>query len=48
MMKVRNKTNKDKKKKRESELESFIFAVMEKSLKQALNAALDDLLKDIK
>ena len=48
MMKVRNKNDKDKKKKRESELESFIFAVMEKSMKQALDAALDDLLKDWK
>ena len=37
-----------KKKKRESELESFIFSVMEKSMKNALDAALNDLLKDWK
>ena len=34
-----------KKKKRESELESFIFSLMEKSMKQALDFALDDILK---
>ena len=36
------------KKKRESELESFIFSLMEKTMKQALDAALDDIFKDWK
>ena len=44
-MKKTNKDDKEKKKKRESELESFIFSVMEKSMKQALDFALDDILK---
>lgn len=35
-----------KKKKKESALESEIFRIMEKSLKSALDAAVDDLLKD--
>ena len=36
----------NKRKKRESELERFIFMTMEKTMKQALDAALDDLLKE--
>ena len=46
-MKVENKKDKDKKRKqRESQLENFIFSMMEKSLKEALDATLDDLFKD--
>ena len=47
-MKKTTKDEKDKKKKRESELQKFIFSVMEKSMKQALDVAIDDLLKDWK
>lgn len=39
------KKKKDKKK-RQNELESMIFQIMEKSLKDALDAALDDLFRD--
>ena len=43
------KESKDqKKKKRQNQLEAFIFSFMEKSMKEALNAAVDDLLKDWK
>ena len=37
-----------KKKKKESQLEREIFMLMEKSMKAALDAAVDDLLKDWK
>ncbi len=37
-----------KKKKQESELEKMIFAIMEKSLKEALNQAMNDIFKDFK
>ena len=47
-MKKTSKDDKDKKKKRQSEFELFIMSVMEKSMKQALDLALDDLLKDWK
>lgn len=48
-MRAKKSDDKDKKKKkRQSELELFIFQLMEKSMKQALNAALDDILKDWK
>ena len=43
----REKKKKDKKK-RESELERMVFQIMEKSIGDALNAALDDLFKDWK
>ena len=36
----------DKKKKKQSVLEKEIFSIMEKSTKTALDAAVDDLLKD--
>ena len=36
----------DKKKKKQSILEKEIFSIMEKSMKIALDAAVDDLLKD--
>lgn len=51
-MKVRqsdwNDRNKDKKKKKKSTLENEVFSVMEKSLKAALDTALDDILKEWK
>ncbi len=37
---------KKEKKKRESELERMVFQIMEKSMKDALDAALDDLFKE--
>ena len=39
---------KDKKKKKQSVLEAQIFSIMEKSLKTALDKALDDMFKDWK
>lgn len=36
----------DKKKKKQSVLEKEIFSIMEESMKTALDAAVDDLLKD--
>ena len=36
----------DKKKKKQSVLEKEIFSIMEKSMKTALDTAVDDLLKD--
>lgn len=43
------KTNsKDKKKKKKSVLETEILHIMEKSLKKALDLALDEILKDFK
>ena len=36
----------DQKKKKQSVLEKEIFSIMEKSMKTALDAAVDDLLKD--
>ena len=44
----RDKEKKKKKKKNKSVLEKEIFSIMEKSLKTALDAALDDILKDWK
>ena len=38
----------DKKKKKQSTLEAEVFSIMEKSLKTALDIALDDILKDWK
>ena len=35
-----------KKKKRQSQLEAFIFHLMEKSMKETLNKVLDDFFKD--
>ena len=40
--------DKDKKKKKQSVLEAEIFSIMEKSLKTALDMALDDIFKDWK
>ena len=38
----------DKKKKKKSTLESEVFSIVEKSLKTAIDKALDDILKDWK
>lgn len=40
--------DKEKKKKKQSTLEAEIFSIMEKSLKSALDMALDDILKEWK
>ena len=40
--------DRDTKKKKKSTLESEVFSIVEKSLKMALDKALDDLLKDWK
>ena len=42
----RDKGDKKKKKKKQSSLEAEIFRIMEKSLKSALDVALDDIFKD--
>ena len=42
------KKDKDKKKKKQSVLETEIFRFMEKSLKSAMEVALDDIFKDWK
>lgn len=49
-MKISNsKDDRDKKKKKkQSTLEAEVFAIMEKSLKSALDVALDDILKEWK
>lgn len=43
-----NQKDKDKKKKKKSVLEAEIMSLMQKSLKAALDAALDDIFKDWK
>ena len=43
-----NQKDKDKKKKKKSVLEAEIMNLMQKSLKAALDAALDDIFKDWK
>ena len=40
--------SKNRKKKKQSNLEAEVFSIMEKSLKTALDMALDDILKDWK
>ena len=49
-MKVGNTSarDRDKNKKKKSTLESEVFSIVEKSLKTALDKALDDILKDWK
>ncbi len=42
------KSDDEKKKKKQSALEAEIFALMQKSLKAALDAAMRDLFKDFK
>ena len=48
MKTVHSERDKDKKKKKKSTLENEVFSIMEKSLKVALDKALDDILKDWK
>lgn len=45
---TQSQKNKDKKKKKKSVLEAEIMSLMEKSLKAALQVALDDIFKDWK
>lgn len=45
-MSQKDEEKKKKKKKQQSILEKEIFGIMEKSMKTALDAAVDDLLKD--
>jgi len=47
-MTVDKSRKKDKKKKKKSTLETEIFSIMQKSLKAALDKALDDIFKDWK
>ena len=47
-MKKSTEEEKKKKKTRESEFETMIFQIMEKSMRKALDVALDDLFKDWK
>lgn len=42
----REKKKKKKEDRKKSNLENMIFSIMEKSLKSALDATIDDLLKD--
>lgn len=41
----RESEDQEKKKKKESEIEAMVFAIMEKSMKTALDMALDEILK---
>ena len=45
---MNNSRDKRKKKKKQSVLEAELFAFLQKSMKTALDMALDDLLKDFK
>ena len=45
---MKEEERKKKKKKRESEFERMIFQMMEKSLKEAMKTALDDIFKEWK
>ena len=47
-MSQRNDDEKKRKKKQQSQLEAFVFQMMEKSMKVALDAAMKDLFKDWK
>ena len=47
-MRDRKKKDKDKKKKKQSVMEAEIMRFMEKSMKTALDLALDDIFKDWK
>ena len=53
-MKIDNTSDRDKKKKKkkenrkQSDLEGLIFSIMQKNLKAALDAALDDIFKEWK
>lgn len=45
---TQSQKDKEKKKKKQSILEAEVMRIMEKSLKTALDLALDDILKDFK
>ena len=47
-MRIDNRDKDKKKKEKESSFETEIFKIMEKSLKSALDVALDDIFKDWK
>ena len=47
-MSQRNDDEKKRKKKQQSQLEAFVFQMMDKSMKAALDAAMKDLFKDWK
>ena len=47
-MSQRNDDEKKRKKKQQSQLEAFVFQMMKKSMKAALDAAMKDLFKDWK
>ena len=47
-MSQKNDDEKKRKKKQQSQLEAFVFQMMEKSMKAALDAAMKDLFKDWK
>ena len=47
-MSQRNDDEKKRKKQQQSQLEAFVFQMMEKSMKAALDAAMKDLFKDWK
>lgn len=47
-MSQRNDDEKKRKKKQQSQLEAFVFQMIEKSMKAALDAAMKDLFKDWK
>lgn len=47
-MSQRNDDEKKRKKKQQSQLEAFVFQMMEKSMKAALDAAMKDFFKDWK
>ena len=47
-MSQRKDDDKKRKKKQESQIEKFIFQMMEKSLKSAMDAAMKELFKDWK
>ena len=47
-MSQRNDDEKKRKKKQQSQLEAFVFQMMERSMKAALDAAMKDLFKDWK
>ena len=47
-MSQRSEDEKKRKKKQQAQMEAFIFQMMEKSMKAALDAAMKDLFKDWK
>ena len=47
-MSQRKEDEKKRKKKQQAQMEAFIFQMMEKSMKDALDAAMKDLFKDFK